>query len=55
MYRSPSFCNNTFLACLNKILNNDRSFYDCTLIIGDMNINIIDNENVNNEYLDKLS
>jgi len=43
------------LVYLNNLINNDKSLQDRTLIIGDININIIGNEHVNNEYLDMLS
>lgn len=50
IYRSPSLDNNTF-SDLNDIINIDKSLQDQTLIIGDMNMNNIYNERVNNEYL----
>jgi len=59
IYKSPPLNNNEFLACINNILKNDNSPCDRTILIGDMNINIIGrylvSENVNNEYLDMLS
>lgn len=55
IYRSPSMNNCEFLAYLNNILITDKSLIDRTLIIGDMNNNIIGTDNSDNEYLEKFS
>jgi len=40
IYKSPALDNNRFLE-LNNIINNNKLIQHRTLIIGDMNINII--------------
>lgn len=49
VYRSPS--RNKFLTVLFNIINKEKYTSGYLIITGDMNINIIGN----NEYLDKLS
>jgi len=54
-YRPPSLNSNVFLFRLNNIIISDPTFNDRTLLVGDMNINIIGKYNVDNEYLDMLA
>jgi len=55
IYRSPSSDNNEFLTTLVEIIDKEKSASDYLIITGDMNINIVENNMVDNEYLDKLS
>jgi len=57
IYRSPSGVINEFLTRLEAILMSDKYVVDKTLtiLLGDININIIGNNNVENNYLDLLS
>lgn len=53
-YKEPSSNNSTFFIKLNYIINSDNLFNDYTLLVGDMNINI-GNDNIDNEYLYMLA
>jgi len=57
IYRSPSGIINEFLTRLEAILMSDKDIVDntMTILLGDININIIGNDNVENNYLDLLS
>jgi len=57
IYRSPSDIINEFLTRLEAILMSDKDIVDSTMtiLLGDININIIGNDNVENNYLDLLS
>ncbi|XP_060846100.1 uncharacterized protein LOC132925747 [Rhopalosiphum padi] len=54
---SPSDIINEFLTRLEAILMSDKDIVDSTMtiLLGDININIIGNDNVENNYLDLLS
>ncbi|KAF0711370.1 otoferlin-like [Aphis craccivora] len=55
MYRSPSNDIHKFLTILNDILSTEKNESGFTVILGDININIIGIDNSDNEYLDMLS
>lgn len=55
MYRSPSNDIHKFLTILNDILSTEKNESGFTVILGDININIIGVDNSDNEYLDMLS
>jgi len=57
IYRSPTGVINEFLTHLEAILLSDKDIVDknITILLGDININIIGNNNVENDYLDLLS
>lgn len=57
IYRSPTGVINEFLTRLEAILLSDKDIVDknMTILLGDININIIGNNNVENDYLDLLS
>lgn len=51
MYRSPSGDRNEFLTTLNSIFTTLKNFNGKIIIIGDINLNIVGNDCVDNEYL----
>ncbi|KAF0711659.1 Uncharacterized protein FWK35_00033409, partial [Aphis craccivora] len=53
IYRSPSNNCNLFIDRLRNIFNDLKSVNECTIVIGDMNIDI--RGKVNNEYLDTMA
>jgi len=56
IYMSPSTDINVFNDTVNKvIIENKNNVYYTVLIIGDMNINIIGDNALNNDYLNLLS
>jgi len=55
IYRSLSGDRNEFLTNLNSIFTTFKNFNEKIIIIGDINLNIVVNKCVDNEYLDNLS
>jgi len=55
IYRSPSGSKHEFLTILNNLIITLNSSNEKIIIIGDVNLNIIGVDNVNNEYLDIMS
>lgn len=55
IYRSPSTDESTFLKTLSKVINEKNNKNDHSVLMGDMNINILDESANNNEYLYLLS
>jgi len=55
IYRSPSGDRNEFSTNLNSTFTTFKNFNGKMIIIGDINLNIVGNECVDNEYLDTLS
>jgi len=55
VYRSPSTEISNFISILRKVLDDYKYKGGYTTLIGDMNINILGNNSINNEYLDLLS
>lgn len=53
VYRSPSSNTNDFLITLRNIFVNEITNNECSVLIGDINIDIIGN--VNNDYLDMMA
>jgi exonuclease III len=54
IYRSPSNDIHKFLTILNDILSTEKNLSGFTVILGDININIIGIDKSDNEYLDIL-
>jgi hypothetical protein len=55
IYRSPSSDERIFLKTLSKVIDETNNKDGYTVLIGDMNINILSDNAYNNEYLDLLS
>ncbi|KAF0706214.1 Uncharacterized protein FWK35_00032027 [Aphis craccivora] len=55
IYRSPSGNKHEFLTILNNLIITLNSSNEKIIFIGDVNLNIIGVDNVNNEYLDIMS
>jgi len=55
IYRSPSTDIRSFMEILSKVINEYKYKGGYTVLIGDMNINIVGDNLINNEYLDLLS
>jgi hypothetical protein len=55
VYRSFSTDISNFISILRKVLNEYKYKGGYTILIGDININILGNNSINNQYLDSLS
>lgn len=55
IYRSPSLCALDFNSHLGRYLNSLKSYKDIELIVGDMNLDILDNNEYCQEYLNILA
>lgn len=55
IYRSPASCILTFNNDIKALLENSHKNYDYTILIGDLNIDILENKEYTNDYLNILS